>query len=183
MNIQGNIKMSLVYLEKAMEHVQRLASQQEVGAVTIIPELSLNICNALIYMKNYPQALGHADEAVASSKACINSLSRKMDQESDKSEQERLTQLFISQINLHIQGYQAKGQAYEKMKRFADAIKEYKLAQSVVEKNFGTENKMFSELVKQMGDANINLKEQSYTKMSDAGNSSMFGSGGSRKRI
>lgn len=102
MNVAGDIKKSLCFLEKAMEHVQQLAQNQEPGSVTIIPELSLNICNALTYLKEFKPALRHADEAVSSSKACISNLSRKMDSQSDKLEQERLTQLFISQINLHI---------------------------------------------------------------------------------
>ena len=79
-------------------------------------------------------------------------MSRKLDVPVSKDlakseEQEKLSQLFVSQINLHIQGYQAKGLAYEKLKSYADAIREYKQAKTVVEKNFGTDNRMFKELV------------------------------------
>ena len=50
-----------------MEHVKALQERQEKGSVTIVPELSLNICNALIYLKNYSEALGYADQAVIAS--------------------------------------------------------------------------------------------------------------------
>ena len=59
-NILGNIKESLEYLLLAYEHVQILANHSEPGSVTIIPELGLNICNALNYIGNYPQALLYA---------------------------------------------------------------------------------------------------------------------------
>jgi len=44
-----------------------------------------------------------------------------LEAEKDKNETQRLTQLFISQLNLHVQGYQAKAQAYEKLKAYEDA--------------------------------------------------------------
>jgi hypothetical protein len=61
-----------------------------------MPELSLNICNALIYLKVPVQALQYADKAVTSSKACINSLYYKLDKletedPSKKLEHARLT--------------------------------------------------------------------------------------------
>ena len=151
-NNMGNIKQSLNFLLNAMDHVQLLAKEQDTGSVTIIPELSLNICNAMIYLKDYEHALEFAELAINSSKQCITSLSRKLDQpvSSDgqsKTEQERLSQLFISQINLHIQGFQAKGLSYEKLKNFNAAIQQYNNAKNVVEQNFGTDNKMFAELV------------------------------------
>jgi hypothetical protein len=50
-----------------MEHVDEIAIGQEPGSVTIIPELSLNICNAYIYLNQFTQALGYAQKAVTSS--------------------------------------------------------------------------------------------------------------------
>jgi len=77
MNIQGKIQKSQFYLEKAMEYVKQMALEQDpesIEAVRNIPELSLNICNALLYLKNYSEALGHADQAVTSSKSCVTSI-------------------------------------------------------------------------------------------------------------
>jgi hypothetical protein len=51
-----------------MGHVKALSKEQEPGSVTIIPELSLNICNANIYLKDYPEALLYAEQAIVSSK-------------------------------------------------------------------------------------------------------------------
>ena len=51
-NIQGNIEQSLANLLEAMSHVKILSRNQEPGSV-IIPELSLNICNAYIYLRDY----------------------------------------------------------------------------------------------------------------------------------
>jgi tetratricopeptide (TPR) repeat protein len=109
-NIQGDIEMSLQYLLKAYTHVQNLAGEREIGSVTILPELSLNICNAYIYEMNYHEAIKFANEAVKSSSQCIIQLTRKLDQPiSDdpviKTEQERLSELYKSQVKLHIQGY------------------------------------------------------------------------------
>jgi hypothetical protein len=59
-NLQGKIKSSLIYLLKAMEHVDILQLDQEPGSVTIIPELSLNICNAYIYLNDFEAALKFA---------------------------------------------------------------------------------------------------------------------------
>ena len=67
-NIQGDIKQSLFFLVKAMGHVKALSKEQEPGSVTIIPELSLNICNANIYLKSYHEALQYAEQAIVSSK-------------------------------------------------------------------------------------------------------------------
>jgi len=67
-NIQGDIQGSLTFLVKAMSHVRALSQEQEPGSVTIIPELSLNICNANIYLKDYPAALEYAEQAIVSSK-------------------------------------------------------------------------------------------------------------------
>ena len=110
MNFSGDIEKSLEYLLLAFKNVEKLTRDQEPGSVTIIPELSLNICNAMIYLKNFNDALDYADQAVKSSKACINSLHTKLDHLDQsgvdgKSEYQRLYQLFFSQINLHIQGF------------------------------------------------------------------------------
>lgn len=78
-NIQGDIQQSLAHLVQAMEHVRELSKEQEPGSVTIIPELSLNICNANIYLKDYQTALHYAEQAVVSSKQCVSSLERKLD--------------------------------------------------------------------------------------------------------
>jgi hypothetical protein len=42
--------MSLDNLLKAMDHVNQIEKEQESGQVTIVPELSLNISNAYIYL-------------------------------------------------------------------------------------------------------------------------------------
>jgi len=90
-NLQGSIRDSLRYLLLALEHVGQLAAEQEPGSVTIVPELSLNICNAQIYLKDYPGALEFADRAVLSSKACVASLAKKLSASAEsKSELERL---------------------------------------------------------------------------------------------
>ena len=162
-NIQGDIQMSLGYLLKAFGHVQNLAGEREIGSVTILPELSLNICNAYIYELNYQDAIKFANEAVKSSSQCIFQLTRKLDQPiSDdpvvKAEQERLSELYKSQVKLHIQGYQARGKIYEKMNKFREAIREYTKAKTVVEQNFGTNNELFKDAVSQVTAANVNLK-------------------------
>ena len=95
-NIQGEIKMSLQYLMSALQHVEDLAKDQPAGSVTIFPELSLNICNALIYLKDFYRALDFADKAVVSSKQCIKSLKHKLEHPnfkdpSKKHDQERLS--------------------------------------------------------------------------------------------
>ena len=59
--------MSLEYLVKAYGHAQNLAAEKPVGSVTILPELSLNICNAQIYEMNYTEANRYASEAVKTS--------------------------------------------------------------------------------------------------------------------
>lgn len=173
-NIQGDIELSLQYLLQAYTHVQNLAGEREIGSVTILPELSLNICNAYIYEMNYHEAIKFANEAVKSSSQCIMQLARKLDQPiSDdpviKSEQERLSELYKSQVKLHIQGYQARGRIYEKMNKFREAIREYTKAKAVVEQNFGTNNELFRDAVNQVTAANVNLKTQSYTGRVDGG--------------
>lgn len=75
-NIQGDIEMSLEFLIKAYAHAQNLASEREVGSVTILPELSLNICNAQIYEMNYTEANRFAAEAVKTSSQCIIRLAK-----------------------------------------------------------------------------------------------------------
>jgi hypothetical protein len=100
-NIQGKIKNSLIYLIKAMEHVDVLAQDQEPGSVTIIPELSLNICNAFIYLSDYEKALLFSQKAIISSDQCIICLTKKLDQPiaqdpANAAEQERLSQLYLS---------------------------------------------------------------------------------------
>jgi tetratricopeptide (TPR) repeat protein len=129
--------------------------------------VSLNICNACIYLRDNVQAVRYADKAIRSSKLCMNSISKKMDKLTEKEpnsqeEYQQLYKLFTSQIKLHIQGYQAKGQAYEKTGMWRDAIVEYNQAKQVVEKNFGTDNSMFKDLVSQISAANINLKTMNY---------------------
>lgn len=151
-----------------------MAGEREIGSVTILPELSLNICNAYIYEMNYHEAIKFANEAVKSSRQCIFQLTRKLDQPiSDdpviKTEQERLSELYKSQVKLHIQGYQARGRIYEKMNKFREAIREYTKAKTVVEQNFGTNNELFKDAVNQVTAANVNLKTQSYTGRVDGG--------------
>lgn len=100
-NILGDIEASLEYLLKAYNHALNLAREREVGSVTILPELSLNICNAQIYEMNYQEANRFATEAVRTSSQCIIKLTQKLDQPiSDdpviKVEQERLSELYKS---------------------------------------------------------------------------------------
>lgn len=86
MNLKGDIKQSLYYLEFALRNVDKIAQTQEEGTVTIIPEVCLNICNAHIYMKDNVMALEYAHRAINSSKLCINSISRKLDRMKEKKE-------------------------------------------------------------------------------------------------
>jgi tetratricopeptide (TPR) repeat protein len=130
MNLQGDIKQSLFYLDKALDNVEKFAADQEPGSVTIIPEVSLNICNAHIYLKDNEHALIYAERSIESSKKCIYNLSGKLDGLEKKDlqkgeEYQRLYQLFISQLHLLVQAYQAKGQAYERIDYFSEAIREY----------------------------------------------------------
>lgn len=107
-NLQSNIKKSLASLIQAMKHVDRYAEEQEPGSVVIIPELSLNICNAYTYLNCYLEALEYAQKAVTSSDECIACLTKKLDQPSTsdpvkKAEEYRL--LYESHVKLHIQGF------------------------------------------------------------------------------
>lgn len=63
-----------------MEHVDVLSQDQEPGSVTIIPELSLNICNAYIYLNEFDFALQFSERAIVSSEHCIINLTKKLDQ-------------------------------------------------------------------------------------------------------
>jgi len=51
-NILGNIHESIEYLLLAYEYVTR-STNEENEYLTILPELGLNICNALNYIGNY----------------------------------------------------------------------------------------------------------------------------------
>lgn len=77
-NNDGNIKESLVYLLKAMDNVNILARSQEKGSVAVVPELSLNIANAHIYLGNLYDALEFAEIAIKSSIECVKSLDEKL---------------------------------------------------------------------------------------------------------
>jgi len=75
--------------------------------------------------------------------------------------------LYLSQFNLHIQGYQAKARAYENLNSYQDAIREYSAAKTIVEKHFGTNHKLFKELVNQVSSANLVLKNKTYSSKED----------------
>jgi hypothetical protein len=53
-NFGGNIKASLSYLMMAMDFMEVLSKEQDEGANTYTPELSLNICNAQLYLRDFP---------------------------------------------------------------------------------------------------------------------------------
>jgi hypothetical protein len=72
--------MSLQNLLLAMQNVQILCDDQDRGSVTIVSELSLNICNAYNFLGNNQKALEFGFMAVRTAKECIAFLTKKLDQ-------------------------------------------------------------------------------------------------------
>jgi len=65
---------------------------------------------------------------------------------------------YQGQINLKILAKLAMGQAFEKMEKYDNAIREFRIGTQLVENNFGTQHHMYTVLANAMGGAKLKTK-------------------------
>ena len=65
---------------------------------------------------------------------------------------------YHSQMNLHAMSFLTKGQIYEKVKYFEEAIQEYQQGKQVIEANYGTKHKSYMDFVNAINGAKLRIK-------------------------
>ena len=147
-NLQGNLTKSVSLLMKALEKATMIKDlelfivNQEYHERLPIVETFMNLSNSFSYLLQNEKALDYLDQAISSCDKILDILTLQIEQLAlNQTQNQALLQKYYNHmIVLKIHGHQAKGQIFDRLREYKDALIAYTDAIDVVEAVYGTEN-------------------------------------------
>ena len=147
-NLQGNLTKSVSLLMKALEKATMIKDlelfivNQEYHERLPIVETFMNLSNSFSYLLQNEKALDYLDQAISSCDKILDILTLQIEQLAlNQTQNQALLQKYYNHmIVLKIHGHQAKGQIFDRLREYKDAVIAYTDAIDVVEAVYGTEN-------------------------------------------
>ena len=147
-NLQGNLTKSVSLLMKALEKATMIKDlelfivNQEYHERLPIVETFMNLSNSFSYLLQNEKALDYLDQAISSCDKILDILTLYIEKLAfNQTQNQALLQKYYNHmIVLKIHGHQAKGQIFDRLREYKDAVIAYTDAIDVVEAVYGTEN-------------------------------------------
>ena len=131
-------------LEKAtmIKDLELFIVNQEYHERLPIVETFMNLSNSFSYLLQNEKALDYLDQAISSCDKILDILTLQIEQLAlNQTQNQALLQKYYNHmIVLKIHGHQAKGQIFDRLREYKDAVIAYTDAIDVVEAVYGTEN-------------------------------------------